>query len=316
MHTGTLQEFLRSLGGTLGVVGISAKPVEDLRLIAQTLEPFKDLSLEQFADFLKRAALFRQSGDVPAVSVAGVDEVQTSARKVSEAVLALGGETDDKMVETQITHAKKSLQTALETLTKQFGVGLKFTEDKKWLSELTAKKAVSRVVESFRLLAPKITSSEDYQSDAVTEAVDKLATTDAKVLKAAIAELQVTGSGSGKKLIESVLAKLSGIDSKPAKAGKTPKAPKEQEATASEEDVEAVLRELKELLARGQNPEAVADSEIDTILVRLSTGFSTAQQKAIAKEFTGKSGSSAQSARTNIKIDLTAVKRLRDSQRV
>jgi hypothetical protein len=60
----------------------------------------------------------------------------------------------------------------------------------------------------------------------------------------------------------------------------------------------------------------VPDAEIDAILARLGSSFSTDQQKAIAKRVTGSAGRSAADAINNLRLDLTAVKQLRESQRV
>jgi hypothetical protein len=313
MKASALQEFLRSLGGSLSAVGVPPKPLDDLRSIASALEPFKDLSLEQFTDFLKRAAEFRHNGDVPVVAVPGLDDAMTSTRQLSEAVRSLSTADDSTAaeVELKVTQGKRDLQTALGKIAGEFGIGVKFTDDKKWLPGLRSKGAVSRVAEAIRHLMPQITGPESYQSEAVRSAITDLASTEAKVLKAVATELGVSGTGKGSKFVESLLARLTGIDGKPAKGGK-----KKADEPASDEQVIAVTNTLQEMVDRAKDPHAVSDSEIDVILARVSKEFSGAQQKAIAKEVTGKGGKTPQEAIDRLRADLTAVKRLLESQKV
>ncbi len=216
-------------------------------------------------------------------------------------------------IEGLLNQGKRDLQSALSAMAGSFGISAKFTEDKKWLSELRAKAATTQAVETFRRLAPQITEPASYQTEAIKSAIDSIAATDAKVLKAAAAELGASGSGTGKKFVESVLVKLTGIDNKPPKAAKKPKP---EEPVASEEQVAGMVTTLQEMVTRAKDPNAVPDSEIDAILTRVSAGFSTDQQKAIAKQVTGNSGRSSKGAIDNIRTDLTAVKRLLESQRV
>jgi predicted NBD/HSP70 family sugar kinase len=103
MKSSALQEFLRSLGGSLSAVGVPPKAVEDLRAVARALEPFKDLDLEQLADFLRRAAEFRRDGHVPAVSVAGPGEAR---RRPGGWASGAGGGAD-----ADIAREQKHLQT-------------------------------------------------------------------------------------------------------------------------------------------------------------------------------------------------------------
>jgi hypothetical protein len=307
MKSSALQEFLRNLGGSLGAVGVPAKSVEDLRAVARALEPFRDLDLEQLADFLRRAAEFRRDGHVPAVSVAGLDGAMAAAQRLGELVQTGGADAD-------IGREQKHLEAALGQLGGQFGLGVKVTPDKKWLAGLRAKGEVLRAVEGLRRLTTQITDPSAYQSDAVRTALDEFGRLDAKVLKAAGDELGASGTGKGTKYVESLLAKLTGIDSKPAKPAKGGK--KVAEPAAPPEQVEAMSKELEDLVERSRDPDAVSDAEIDAILARLGSSFSTEQQKAIAKRVSGSAGRSAADAVNDIRLDLTAVKRLRESQRV
>ena len=315
MKASALQEFLRSLGGSLGAVGIPARSLDGLRAIEQLFTPFADLDLEQAADFLKRAAEYRGSGEVSTVSVAGIAEVTQSARQLGESVLTLGtadGATAAE-AEAHFLTERQALQTAMSTLAKQFGLSATFKETKNWLQELRGATAIANVTESVRQLQSQITSAESYQSDPVKAEVERLAATDTKVLKAAAAQLNITGTGTGKKFVESVLAKLTGIDIKPPKPAKKPKAP---EPTATDEQVEAMVANLQAMVEKAKDPDAVPDAEIEAILNRVGKEFSTAQQKDIAKRVTGKSGASSKGAIDNLRIDLTAVKRALESQKV
>jgi hypothetical protein len=315
MKASALQEFLRNLGGSLAAVGVPPKSLDDLRAVAHTLEPFRELDLEQLADFLRRAGEYRRTGEVPAISASGLDQAAAAARSLGEAVQALDTSDDAAaaQVEARIIQGRRDLQSALGTLAGRFGVAVKFTEDKKWLPDLRARSATARVVEAFRRLASQINRPESYQSDTVKSAVDDLAETDSKVLKMAAAELGVSGTGTGKKFVESVLVKLTGIDNKPAKATKKAKP---EEPVASDEQVDSMTRTLRDMVTRAKDPNAVPDSEIDAILSRVSAEFSTDQQKAIAKQVTGNGGRSARDAVNRLRADLTAVRRLLESQRV
>lgn len=310
MKVSALQEFLRNLGGALGALGVQVKSLEDLRSVSRAFEPFKDLDLEQVADFLTRAAAYRRDGTVPAVTVVGLDDATAAARGLSESVQTLSASGGD-VAEADVVRGKKALQTALGRLAGEFGLTASFKDDKKWLAGVQSKATVARVVEALNGLKPQLTSPESYQSDAVRSAIDALAKTDTKFLKAAAAELGISGTGTGKKLVESLLAALTGVSTVPAKGSKKADGP-----TASDEQVEALIKSLENMVERSRDPDAVADAEIDAILARLGMEFSTDQQKSIAKRVTGKGGKSAKEAANLIRIDLTAVKRLRETQRV
>lgn len=314
MRVSSLREFLRSLGGPLAAVGVSARSLDDLRAAAHALEPFDDLDLDQLADFLRRAAEFRRTGDVPAVSVPGLEAATAAARELGEAVQSLhGGDPAADGVEDRIARGKRGLQTALAALTARFGVAVKFTDDKKWLTGVRAQGAASRTAEAFRRVVPQITGPEDYRSDAVRSAIEDLAATEAKVLKATATELGASGTGTGRKFVESVLAKLTGVGGAPAKGGKKAKA---DEPTASDEQVDAMVKELQDVVTRAKDPHAVPDAEVEAILTRVGNEFSAAQQKAIAQRVTGKGGRTPKEAIDRLRADLTAVKRLLESQRV
>jgi hypothetical protein len=110
-----------------------------------------------------------------------------------------------------------------------------------------------------------------------------------------------------------VLVKLTGVDSKPPKPAKKTRTPA---PAATNEQVEAMVQTLQEMVARAKDPNAVPDSEVEAIIARVGTEFSTDQQKLIAERVTGKGGRSAKDAIDRLRADLTAVKRLIESQRV
>src|SRR4051794_12586970 len=139
MKASALQEFLRNLGGPLACVGVPTKSLEDLAAVSQALEPFRDLTLDQLTDFLKRAGEARRTGEVPAVVVPGLDQATETARTLAEAVQALDDAEPSRVkeLETTINTSKGELQTALGAVAKSFGLTPSFKDDKKWLTSLT-----------------------------------------------------------------------------------------------------------------------------------------------------------------------------------
>jgi hypothetical protein len=323
MKTSALQQFLRSVGGALAEIGVQARSLEDLRAVADFLEPFRELELRQLADFLGRAAELRDSGQVPLVAVAGLQDAMDAARELGDAVQAFGAAGEDRIeaVTDRVAEHKRGFQSALGTLAKQFGLGVKFTDDKGWLPGLKSKAVVGRTAHVFRKLAPQIVSAESYQSEPVAAAVEQLAGLDANVIKAAAVELgaPVTGKSKGGQLVEAVLSKLTNVSPKaPPKATKKPKA---VGPSATDDQVDAMVQELQTLLARAKDPKAVPDAEVDAILERVRNGFSVDQHKAIAYRVTaekvpGKGAKATQTALDRLRADLTAVKRMVESQDV
>src|SRR4051812_15253790 len=89
MKVSALQEFLRNVANSWAAIGTQPKSLEDLQAVVRTVEPFKDLDLDQFANFLVRAANFRETGKVPVVTVPGLDDATNTARKLAETVQTL-----------------------------------------------------------------------------------------------------------------------------------------------------------------------------------------------------------------------------------
>jgi hypothetical protein len=64
MHVYDLQQFLRSLSQPLRTSGAKAA-ADDLDRAGAALEPFRDLTVSQFADFLAQAEQYARTGIVP-----------------------------------------------------------------------------------------------------------------------------------------------------------------------------------------------------------------------------------------------------------
>ena len=311
MTGSALQEFLRSLGAPLAAVGVAPKSLADLRAAADALEPFKGLDLEQLADFLRRADESRRSGAVPLIEVAGVESVRTAARDLSESVGSLGT-ADGRAAEERIEQGRRELERAVSQLAGQFGAAVKFTADRKWLPSLRAKAESQRVAGALRRLAARITAPESYSDEGVKAEVEALSGTDAKALKAATTELGVAGTGKGRKLVESVLARMTGFENKPPKAPR--KAAKPKADAAQVEEMSRTIRELAE--RAGQSPGAVTAAEVDPLIERLKAEFTAAQQKEIARAALGVSVRGGEEAIVRIRGRLLGAQEILDSQDV
>jgi hypothetical protein len=312
MRASALQEFLRSLGGPLAAVGVVPKSVADLRAAADALEPFRELDLEQLADFLRRADEFRRSGAVPLADAAGVDGIRAAARRVAEGLLALPAAEPAaaRDLDGQITRAKQEFQEAVATLAGSFGSKVKFTDDKKWLPGLREQAAARHAADTFRRLATRITSAEAYREPTVQAEIEQLAAAGDKALKAAAQELGASGTGKGRKLVEAVLARLTGFKDAPARAARTKK------PAADPARVAEVTRTLQEMAERAKDPAAVPDPEVDATIDRLKAEFSATELKAIAKDVAGVSVRGGADALLEIRAKLTETKRILESQRV
>jgi hypothetical protein len=112
-----LQEFLRSLSQPLQSAGARG-PANDLERVRAGLEPFKELAVGEFADFLVRAHRFTVEGTVPVKSktrpkpVADAEKVRAAAQQVQslcEQALEAG------VPETTLDAEMKKLEKALST---------------------------------------------------------------------------------------------------------------------------------------------------------------------------------------------------------
>jgi hypothetical protein len=66
MKVAELQSFLRQIVPFTQAAGASAKVTEDLDRVGEGLEPFKEQSLGEFADFLRMADEYVRNGTLPA----------------------------------------------------------------------------------------------------------------------------------------------------------------------------------------------------------------------------------------------------------
>ena len=64
MQVADLQQFVRSLGTTLQSAGAKSA-AGDLEKAAAGLEPFKDMAIAQFGDFLAQAETYARTGVLP-----------------------------------------------------------------------------------------------------------------------------------------------------------------------------------------------------------------------------------------------------------
>jgi hypothetical protein len=312
MRTSALQEFLRSLGGPLAAVGVAPRSVTDLHAAADALEPFRELDLDQLADFLRRADEFRRSGAVPVADAAGVDGIRTAARRVAEGLLALPAAEPAaaRDLDGQITRAKAEFQEAVATLAGSFGSNVKFTDDKKWLPALREQAAARQAADAFRRLLPRITSAEVYRDPAIHAEIEQLAAAGDPALKAAAQELGAAAGGKGRKLVELILVKLTGFKDAPAKAARTRK------QAADPARLAEVTRTLTDMAERAKDPAAVPDAEVDATIDRLKAEFSAAELKVIAKDVTGVNVRGGADALLEIRAKLTETKRILESQKV
>lgn len=79
MDVSNLKAFLLSLEAPLRVSN-AAKVADELKLVAEMMEPFREMSLRDFASFLAQADEYRRTGIVPTTS-----RGKRPARKVDEA---------------------------------------------------------------------------------------------------------------------------------------------------------------------------------------------------------------------------------------
>jgi hypothetical protein len=112
-----LQEFIRSLAQPLQSAGARG-PANDLERVRAGLEPFKELAVAEFADFLGRAHRFSQEGAVPvkgkarAKSAADADKVRAAAQQVQALCeQALEAAIPDATLDTEMKKLERGLST-------------------------------------------------------------------------------------------------------------------------------------------------------------------------------------------------------------
>lgn len=87
MNVNDLQQFLRSLSQPLSVSG-AKKVADDLERACAGLEPFRNLSVAQFADFLGKADEYDKTGVVPTTGRASASKSKTAAKASNPQLLA------------------------------------------------------------------------------------------------------------------------------------------------------------------------------------------------------------------------------------
>ncbi len=121
MNVYDLQNFLRSLSQPLSVSG-AKKAADDLQRACAGLEPFRDLSVAQFSDFLARAEEFARTGVVATTGRSkdsgtrsgGVAVDPQAVVKAIERVRAL----HDRVTNPEVTYGV--IETEVKQLGKQF----------------------------------------------------------------------------------------------------------------------------------------------------------------------------------------------------
>lgn len=121
MNVSDLQQFLRSLSQPLSVSG-AKKAAEDLERACAGLEPFRDLNLGQFADFLANADQYAKTGVVPTTGRAKSAAAKTAAKAGDPQALAAAVEQVrslyDRVTSPEVAYS--AIETEVKRLDKQF----------------------------------------------------------------------------------------------------------------------------------------------------------------------------------------------------
>jgi hypothetical protein len=135
MRVAELQQFIRSLIPPLQASGAKASIVGDLEETCLGLEPFKDLGVDAFAGFLRRAEEYDRTGIVPVVAKAApkpraakesgppyaADDALRDVRELYER--CLGDDVTFAMIEAEVKKLDKLKKPDLDRVTAGFGVG-------------------------------------------------------------------------------------------------------------------------------------------------------------------------------------------------
>jgi len=121
MNVNDLQQFLQSLSRPLSVSG--AKTVaNDLDRMCGGLEPFRELSVAQFADFLARAEVYARTGVVPATGGAKAAGAKGPGKAANPEALAAAVEQIrslyDRVTSLEVTYS--IIEAEVKKLDKQF----------------------------------------------------------------------------------------------------------------------------------------------------------------------------------------------------
>jgi hypothetical protein len=121
MNVSDLQQFLRSLSRPLSVSG-ATKAADDLERACAGLEPFRDLNVAQFADFLANAEAYARTGVVPTTKSAKSSGARAGTKAGDPQAVAAAVEQIrslyDRVTSPEVTYA--TIEAELKRLDKQF----------------------------------------------------------------------------------------------------------------------------------------------------------------------------------------------------
>ena len=122
MNVSDLQQFLRSLSRPLISVSGTKKAADDLERACAGLEPFRDLNVAQFADFLANAEAYARTGVVPTTESAKSSGGRGGAKRADPQTLAAAVDSVrslyDRVTSPEVTYA--TIEAELKRLDKQF----------------------------------------------------------------------------------------------------------------------------------------------------------------------------------------------------
>jgi hypothetical protein len=135
MRVAELQQFIRSLIPPLQSSGAKASVVDGLEGMAGGLEPFKELAVEPFADFLRRAEEYDRTGIVPVVAKAAtkprapkavvaaytVDEALRDLRSLQDR--SIGEDVTYAAIASEVKKLDKLKKPDLDAVTIEIGLG-------------------------------------------------------------------------------------------------------------------------------------------------------------------------------------------------
>jgi hypothetical protein len=121
MNVDNVRQFLQSLSRPLSQSG-AKKAAEDLERMCAGLEPFRELSVAQFADFLVSAEAYARTGVVPTTGRAKSSAAKAGARGTDPQALAAAVEQIrslyDRVTSTEVTYG--TIEAEVKRLDKQF----------------------------------------------------------------------------------------------------------------------------------------------------------------------------------------------------
>lgn len=149
MKVNDLQQFLRSLARPLSASG-AKKVADELDRMSAGLEPFKDLSVAQFADFLAKADTFARTGVVPTTGRSRSSGTRRAAKAVDPAAIGSAverikslyervttPEVDYRTIDAEVNKlGKESSKDAVLQIAREFGITGSFKTKKAALDEI------------------------------------------------------------------------------------------------------------------------------------------------------------------------------------